>query len=147
MAKFAYKMQNILDIKHKLESQAKTAYAGANNRLQQEESTLKFLYEEKGRYEDHIRTINSTRLNIIELKQYKEAIDLQKDKIKKQHIEVKVAEKNLELARIRLNDMMIDRKTHEKLREKAFEVFLKELDIAEKKEIDELVSFQHNKAE
>ena len=34
---------------------------------------------------------------------------------------------------------------HEKMKEKQFELFLDELNEAEKKEIDELVSFQYNK--
>ena len=38
---------------------------------------------------------------------------------------------------------MKDRKTHEKLREKAFENFLIELSAQEKKEIDELVSYRY----
>ena len=39
---------------------------------------------------------------------------------------------------------MIERKTHEKLKEKAFEDFQKELKATEAKEIDELVSFTYN---
>jgi flagellar FliJ protein len=39
---------------------------------------------------------------------------------------------------------MIERKTHEKLREKAFEQFKEELKQVESKEIDELVSFTYN---
>ena len=33
MAKFLYSMQNVLDIKERLETQAKTEYAEMNNRL------------------------------------------------------------------------------------------------------------------
>ena len=42
---------------------------------------------------------------------------------------------------------MVDRKTHEKLKEKAFEEFKKELEDTEKKEVDELVSFKFNKSD
>ena len=41
MAKFKYRMQNILDIKMKLESQAKIAYGNANLRYLQEQEKLK----------------------------------------------------------------------------------------------------------
>ena len=37
MAKFIYKMQNILDIKIKLETQAKNAYGAANRRYLEEQ--------------------------------------------------------------------------------------------------------------
>ena len=39
---------------------------------------------------------------------------------------------------------MIERKTYEKLKENAFEDFKKEIEVAEQKEIDELVSFKFN---
>ena len=44
MAKFIYRMQNILDIKLKLESQAKIAYSQANAALREEEAKLCLLY-------------------------------------------------------------------------------------------------------
>ena len=40
---------------------------------------------------------------------------------------------------------MVERKTQEKLREKAFEEFKQELAYAEGKEIDELVSYTYHK--
>ena len=57
---------------------------------------------------------------------------------------VHVAEKNVELARTKLNEVMMERKTHEKLKEQAFEVFKQELQYAENKEIDELVSYTYH---
>ena len=42
---------------------------------------------------------------------------------------------------------MKDRKTHEKLRENAFDEFLMELSAEEKKEIDELVSYKYGPVE
>ena len=43
MAKFAYRMQNILDIKEKMESQAKISYSIANGKLMEEQEKLKQL--------------------------------------------------------------------------------------------------------
>ena len=43
MAKFTYKMQNILDIKYKLETQAKTAFSIAAANLNKEEEKLEAL--------------------------------------------------------------------------------------------------------
>ena len=42
---------------------------------------------------------------------------------------------------------MVERKTHEILKEKAFEGFKKELIKEESKEVDELVSFTHSQLE
>ena len=42
---------------------------------------------------------------------------------------------------------MLDRKNYEKLKEKAFDEFKKEIEKEESKAVDELVSFTHNHAE
>ena len=61
-------------------------------------------------------------------------------------IAVHTAQRNLEMARKRLNEVMKERKTHENLKEKAFEAFKEELLAEESKMTDELVSYTyHNK--
>ena len=144
MAKFKYRMQNILDVKYKLETQAKTAYATANLALQEEELKLQSIYDDIQEYENQIRGMSEKLLNIQELKRCNEAIEIKKLQAKDQEKAVKKAEREVELARIRLNEVMIERKTHEKLKEKAFEEFEVELEETEKKEIDELVSFRRS---
>ena len=50
MAKFIYRMQNILDIKYKLEEVAKIEYAEAVSRLTEEEARLEKLKERRYGY-------------------------------------------------------------------------------------------------
>ena len=61
MAKFFYKMQNILDIKEKLETQAKNEYAVANSVLAEEEEqkrlTAAAALEEAQRAEADLRRV------------------------------------------------------------------------------------------
>lgn len=147
MAKFIYKMQNILDIKYKLETQAKTFYAQANNRLRQEEFKLEGIYDDIKRYEDEIRQKSENVINIDELKWCANAIQIKKLEAERQKKAVDKAAREVELAREKLNEVMVDRKTHEKLREKAFDEFKQELLGSESKEVDEIVSFQFNKSE
>ena len=73
-----------------------------------------------------------------------EALEYKKNEEKIQIQHVKMAEKNVDIARGILNKVMVERKTQEVLREKAFEEFVKELNESEKKEVDELVSFTYN---
>ena len=73
-----------------------------------------------------------------------EAIEVMKELIKHQYLNVKVAQKNVDAARARLNTAMQERKIYEKLKENAFEDFKLEIAAEEKKEIDELVSFTYN---
>ena len=60
---------------------------------------------------------------------------------------VKRAEKQLELMRTRLNTVVMERKTIEKLREKRFAEYLQEYNDEERKQVDELVSYRHSTAE
>lgn len=144
MAKFVYKMQNILDIKYKLEAQAKSDYAAAAAKLAEEEEKLAALYLRKRSYESHGKELLMDKINVLELKANRDAITAIKSMIRTQSLEVHVAQKNLETQRLRLSEIMVDRKTHEKLKENKFQEFLQELGAEESKEVDQLVSFNFN---
>lgn len=144
MAKFSYRMQNILDIKYKMEDQARSAFATAMAKLRTEQDKLDSMFARKKALEEEYRRMAQGHIDVFELANGRKAIDFQKELIKDQMVEVRVAQKNVELARARLNEVMKDRKTHEKLREHAFDDFLHELSDQEKKEIDELVSYQYS---
>ena len=145
MARFSYKMQNILDIKFKLENQAKTGLANAMAKLDEEKQKLVLLQNKKQQYEEVYRKTLESVLNIRELNLCVQGIELMKEKIKTQWVAIHVAEKNVEAARQRLQDVMQERKTHEKLKEYAFDEFVKEMNAEESKEIDELVSYNFGK--
>jgi len=144
MAKFLYKLQNILNIKVSLETQSKTAYAEASNKFDIEETNLKNLIQKRLEYEEQCRQLSKSILDIPSIQRCNQAIEITKELIKKQIVTVKVAERNLDLARSRLNNAMKERKTYEKLKDNSFEVFKQEINSEEKKEIDELVSFNYN---
>lgn len=144
MKKFIYSMENLLQIKNKLEDQAKINYGNARLRLTKEEEKLEQFIQKKNTYEDDLRTLRSGKLDIFRIKQCEQAIDIMKANIKQQTTVVRNAAHRLEVARIRLNDAMIERKTQEKLKEKAFEEYLQLFDAEERKEVDELNSFHYN---
>lgn len=147
MARFRYRMQNILDVKEKLESQAKNDFAIANAKLLEEEEKLEALKNRKTEYEDHLRSLYEASLDLFEINKTQDAIDNMKLRIEEQEINVKHAMKNVDLARERLTEAMQERKTHERLKEKQFEQFLLDEAAKESKEIDELVSFRHGKGQ
>ncbi len=144
MAKFVYKMQNILDIKLRLETQAKTEFAEASAKLLQEEEKLRRLIERRREYENELKRLSSDRLELGELKKYNSYIETIKVLMQQQALAVRLAQRNLDKVREKLNQAMQERKIYEKLREKAFEEFKEELNAEEKKEIDQLVSFTYN---
>lgn len=145
MKKFRYSMENLLQIKLKLEDQAKIAYGNTRYKLTLEEEKLELMKNRKISYEEELKYLRSGRLDLLKIKQVEQAIDVMKLNIKQQTTVVKNATHRLEVARIRLNDSMAERKTQERLKEKAFEVYLLELDSEERKEVDELNSFQYSK--
>lgn len=141
MARFHYKMQNILEVKYKLETQAKTAFAQAAAALREEEEKLENLNQRRAAYEREARGLLEDRLEVAKIQECQRAIVVMRGVIRSQTVNVRVAQRNLESARLRLNEVMKDRKTHEKLKEREFEEFLREEERAESKAIDELVSF------
>lgn len=147
MAKFKYRMQNILDIKEKLESQAKMEYAQAKIRLNQEEDILHQLRQRKEQYEMEGRELLMKNLVVQDIIENRGAVRSMEEIIHKQILQVTIAERNLEDKRIKLTNVMQERKSHETLKEKAFEGFLKDLNSQESKEIDELTSYRYGQKE
>lgn len=144
MAKFVYRMQNILDLKLKLEEQAKIAFSLANAALREEERKLEMIFEDIYQYKQRLKEAGTGTLDVLEMKRCSEAIEIKKQHAKEQQNRIKIAERNVELARMKLNSVMVERKTQEILREKAFEEFKKEINEEEKKVTDELTSYQYN---
>lgn len=144
MAKFRYRMQNILDIKEKMENQGKDSLWYANAKLAAEQQKLQDILIRRAGYESKARELVSGSINVLEIRECRKAIDVLKSKQRSQMMNVHAAERDVELARKQLNEAMVERKTHEKLKEKAFEEFKQELLHEESKEIDELVSYTYH---
>ena len=145
MAKFKYRMQSILEIKKKLEEQAKNEFAAARAALNEEEDKLEQLKKRKEAYEDEGRALRENTLNIMDIIENKEALLRMDEFIADQQLNVKRAQDRMEEARLALQTAMQESKTQEKLREKAFEQFVKEENAKESKEIDELVSYTYGR--
>ena len=145
MSKFIYRMQNILNIKYKLEDQAKTEFMLANQMLREEEEKLQTLKERKKGYEDVVRNLLQNQLQVDRIKENQEAIVRMEEFIRAQIIKVEEAARQVEIKAAKLTELMQERKAQEKLKEKAFEAFLQEENAKESKEIDELVSFTYGR--
>lgn len=144
MAKFKYRMQNILDIKMKLETQARNNYGIANRKYLEEQSILQELMVRRVGYEKVLKELVEGPLDIQKINNARNDVNSIKTLVRRQMMEVHKAEIVLEKARTELNDIIKDRKTHEKLKEHAFEEFKADLQATESKEIDELVSYTFN---
>ncbi|MCM1025696.1 MAG: flagellar export protein FliJ [Roseburia sp.] len=143
MARFRYSMQSILNIKTKMETQAKQEFSAASAALREEEERLQALYDRKAAYEREAEALLSGILRIRDIEDNKRAILCMEDYIVGQKKRITIAERNLELARERLTEVMRERKTHETLKDKDFEQFLAEEKRREGKEVDELTSYTY----
>lgn len=142
MKKFSYSMQSLLDIAYKMEEQAKVEFSNAQNRLNEEERKLRDLQMKRLSYEQKMRVAMKESLDLQEIRLCKSGIEKTREEIKLQVAQVQLAQRLLEEARKKLNETRIDRKTHEKLRERKFEEYMQEYNAEESKEIDQLVSYK-----
>ncbi len=145
MAKFVYRMQSILDVKLKMEEQAKQAFAAAKIKVDEEQDKLEQLQTRKTGYEQRARELLLQKLDFLEIEANHNAIDRMDEFIALQRQHVKQAEELLEEAQEALAQVRMERKAQEILKEKAFEEFKQELNRAESKEIDELTSYTHGR--
>ncbi|MBP3468802.1 MAG: flagellar export protein FliJ [Lachnospiraceae bacterium] len=147
MARFRYRMQNILNIKSKLEEQEKNNFAAAQRKLLEEQERLEIIMKQRDALEEEAKEMRSSTLNVLQLQENEYARKYVAEQMKKQRLNVLVAEKNVEAARGKMQKAIQERKIHDKLKEHAFEEFLQEENAAEMKEIDQLTSYTHGKKE
>lgn len=141
MAKFTYRMQSILNIQYQLETQAKMEFGRAQMRLMEEEEKLQILFDRKEAYLEEGRKMRSDAVHVDDLRDNRNAVMIMDELIEAQKIQVALAQKDVEAARLKLQEVMQERKMHEKLKEKALEQFMYEENAAEGKAVDELTSY------
>ncbi|MCM1086780.1 MAG: flagellar export protein FliJ [Muribaculaceae bacterium] len=143
MAKFVYRMQSILNIKNQMENQAKMELGQAQRRLLEEEERLGMLYDRKESYLEDGRKLRKDALKVQSLRDNEYALARMDEFIETQKENVSKAEDRVEEAREKLQEVMKERKAQERLREKAFEQFMREENAREGKEVDELTSYTY----
>ncbi|MCI9420539.1 MAG: flagellar export protein FliJ [Eubacterium sp.] len=143
MACFRFSMQNILNMKEKLEDQAKNKYAQANARLLREQEKLEIIVARREEAREKLKLVLYETLSVAEIRTRENAVEVLKFYAMQQQLAVKRCEKEVEVAREELGEAMKERKIFEKLREKAFEEFVFEENRKEQKEVDELMSYKH----
>ncbi len=143
MAVFRYKMQGILDIKEKLEDKAKQEFAEENMRLEAEKQKLSELQKRRDYYMMEGVKLRMELIDVRKIRENKMAVLQMDEFIREQRKEVNKAAAAVEKARAALQEVMQERKAHEKLKENAFQDFLKEEQAAESRAIDELTTYTH----
>lgn len=145
MAKFRFSMQNLLNIKEKLESQYQMEYGRV---LQKRDENLLEIQRIKGLIlkENQIFFEKQSQTFLVkDLIQVQNKIAYLKDLEKEALVYQKELEAKVIVSRERLAKAMQERKTYEILREKALEMYLEEEKRAELKVVDEQSSFKFSR--
>lgn len=142
MSVFRFRMQSILDMKEKLEEQARNDFARAQKELSEEEEILSGLYARKEAYIEKGIRLRNQMIDVREILDNKKAIEHTEMLIEQQKLSVAVAQKKMDAATKQMMDARVQTKTYEKLREKEFASFMAEEAKKESKEIDELNSYR-----
>ena len=143
MAVFRYRLQNILNIKQQLETQAEMEFGLAQARLNEEEDRLAKLIARRLEYIEEGRAMRMDEIDVQKLAENERAVKVMDDYIEGQKENVKLAQRAVEAARYKLTEAMKEVKAQEKLREHAYEEFVEEMKKTEGREIDELVTYRY----
>ena len=143
MARFRFRMQNILNLKEKLETQAEMRFAEQKKILNEAIDAKNALLERLSFLEEEAKRLRSDTLDLLEIQNNDLSRRLVREDIVRADERIRREERILEQRRKELENVMKERKAQEKLREHAFERFLKEEAAAESKMIDELTSYTY----
>ena len=143
MARFKFRMQNILNLKEKLETQAEMRFAEQKKVLNEAIAAKDELMRKRELLGEEALRLRSDELDLLEIQNNELSIRLCEEDIILADQRIKREEATLELRRKELESVMKERKAQEKLREHAFQQFLKDEAAAESKAIDELTSYSY----
>ncbi len=143
MARFIFALQNVLNMKEKVEAQAKQEFATATGLLEEQKQILDGLYQRKEEIFEEGRQLINGKLDFHDIENNRLAQEYVERKIEEQKVNVNKAEANVERARRKMTDAVADKKTYDRLREKAFDEFMLEENRAESKVVDELTSYTY----
>ena len=147
MTRFSFRLESILQIKIKLEEQAKMEFAAAKMRLNEEEDKLQALKDRKEAYEQELKRLYMGNLDVRRINSTSAAIEVTETQINTQAFAVKRAEKKVAAASEKLSTVMQERKSMEKLKENKLAEYMREYNEEESKQTDELISYQYGRVE
>ncbi|MCL2047623.1 MAG: flagellar export protein FliJ [Defluviitaleaceae bacterium] len=143
MPRFNFRLQQYLNVKEQIEEQKEFEYAKAIRILEEEKQALADLRSRRDEAVEKLRKAVSHAISPFEVRRYNNNIERMKQQIKTQKERVAAAEAYVEQKRQELIQAMKERKALEIVKDNAREEFLKEVDIQERKQVDELVSFKY----
>lgn len=141
---FKFRLQSVLEFKEKIEEDEKRELARLKEIQKREEEHLNYLKSLKvHRSLELMQKSAQGILNVEELQRYHLHIEKLKEDIAQQEIKLQQIAMEVEQQRLKLLEATKEKKTYEKLKEKHYEEFLKEVEDEERKLIDELATTRY----
>ncbi len=126
-----------------METQAKQEFTAAAGRFDTQQKLLDSMYKRKEDLQNSAQDVLTGSLNRRAIEEHQQTIIYLDGQIEQQTNVVKRVELEMEKARLKMNDAVMERKTYDKLREKAFEEFVEDELKSESKAVDELTSYTY----
>jgi flagellar FliJ protein len=143
MARFQFRLQKYLGVKEQIEEQKELEYSKAVQKLEEERALLRQMNEQREQQIADFRLAVTSTIDPFEIRRLNTSIERLKNHIKQQGQRVAAAEAFAEKKRLELVEAMKERKALEIVRDKAKKEFVIEENLAEQKQVDELVSFKY----
>lgn len=142
--KYKFRFEKILEIKEKLEESKKMEISEINNTI----DNIKFQVEELNKVKEtkncKIKENMNEGTSINEIKLMNEFINLINIKTKKLLEDLKVAQNKLDVKKNEYIQIMREKKTFEKIKEKDIVKFNEKIKKEEEKFVDQIVTFKHS---
>ncbi|GKX28986.1 hypothetical protein SH1V18_14660 [Vallitalea longa] len=145
MAKFQFRLQNVLNIKEKLEEQKKMELSNAHQLLDIEEKRLEHLTALR---DDNIKILRNkvgNKITVKDIRDIGESNQYYSNIIIQQDIVVAKANDRVSFIKKELKEALIEKKIYEKLKENAYAKYYDEECKEEQKHLDEIVSYRYKK--
>ena len=143
MAKFQFSLQQYLGVKEQIEDQKELEYAHALRKVEEEKQKLAEMLQQREENIEALRSTLAKSISPLEIRRFNNVIERLKHQIRVQEERVAVAKSMAEAKRQELVQAMKERKALEIVRDNAQEEFRLEENLAEQKQVDELVSFKY----
>ncbi|MDF1616828.1 flagellar export protein FliJ [Petrocella sp. FN5] len=144
MAKFHYSMENILNVKTKIEEQKKMELAKAMMAHKVEIKKQEAIKAELDTTIEDFRERQKQSHSVSEFKRLSHNVNYYEKAYKAQKEVVVKAKEKVEAKRKALQNALEEKKIQEKLKEKALDVFIEEEKYKEIKMLDEIVGFRYS---
>lgn len=136
MKKFKFKLQTLLNVTVALEKECKNKLALINQQLNDLKDTRQGFYDEI----EETKEFYSQAMNLNDFMNANRYIERLKEKIVEINVEISIKEYDKSEAQNELIETMTRRKTYEKLREKQYFEYKKEVELEESKILDDFIS-------